>query len=152
MKKIIVISILCLVVSFIQAQSKYSIENLRKLSPEELEVYYIKAQNTRKSGTRLIYIGVGEALLGAALYSNGNSKEGFEGIGDMLVGMMLIPSGAFVLSFGISKSISGKIRAERINSIRNSAFNDLSFEIKPHTSYNLITQNYQPGIALSIRF
>ena len=51
-------------------------------------------------------------------------------------------------------SISGFIgkEVERINTIKNTAYDGIKIDLKPCAQYNLVPQNYQPGLTLRIKF
>ena len=53
---------------------------------------------------------------------------------------------------GFSMNSTNKKRVELINSLRNTAFNDIKVNLQPCTQYNLMTQKYQPGLSLRINF
>ena len=148
MKDLIIILCLLFFVSVSHAQKDYSHENLQKLSQEELDVYLNKALKLQKSGKTYTIVGV--SALGAVALSIPLDSSG---------GMVAATAAIFVgipalaaTTVGISKNSKGKKRVERINSIKNTASNDIIFDLKPCTQYNLMTQNHQPGITLRIRF
>ena len=148
MKDLIIILCLLFFVSVSHAQKDYSHENLQKLSQEELDVYLNKALKLQKSGKTYTIVGV--SALGAVALSIPLDSSG---------GMVAATAAIFVgipalaaTTVGISKNSKGKKRVERINSIENTASNDIIFVLKPFTQYNLMTQNHQPGITPRIRF
>ncbi len=147
MKKIIFISVLCLLVSFVQAQKPYSVENLQNLSQEELDVYYNNALKLQKTGKTMTIIGIC-VVGGAGVFKILGPNDLSTGV---LAGMLGI-AGIGVLGVVIPMNLTGKARLERIHSIKNTAFNDVGIKIQPCVQYNLATQNYQPAVTLLIRF
>ena len=75
-----------------------------------------------------------------------------EGLGGVAAGGGVFIVGLGTMGVGITMNITGKKRIERINVIRNTAYNGISIEIEPCTHYNFINQDYQPGIKFRIRF
>ena len=153
MKRIIIITILFLLVSMVQvqAQSRYSIENLQKLSQEELDVYYNKALKLQHTGRVFNLVGLTTLGTGVAIVIVGTIADAdpwaLIGVG-LITEIIVIPS--FVI--GVPTNLTGKSRANRIDLIRNTAFRDITFDLMPTAQYNLITQNYQPAITLQIKF
>lgn len=149
MKKFIILILLlfiCCIVS--QAQKDYSQENLEKLSQEELDVYLNKAMRMQKSGKTFTTIGV--AALGVTVLS-----IPLDSSGGMIAAATVIFVGIPALvttTVGISRNSKGKKRAERINSISNTTFNDITIDLKPHAQYDQMTHNYQPVVTLRVRF
>ncbi len=151
MKKIIIISVLCLLVFSIQAQKPYSIENLQKLSTEELDVYYNKAFDLQKTGKILSIAGTVSAFTGVLLFdaawSGSMGDEGTAALGGL---MLLGGMGATII--GLPKLITGSSRLKRINDIISIADNNIKLDLKPSAQYNLATQNFQPAVTLCIGF
>lgn len=152
MKKFAIVSLSLLLVCLVgQAQQKYSLESLEKLSQEELENYHNKSVKLQKAG-KTVNI-VGGAILGTGVLTAGTLAM-FEDA-DMGVGAALIClgiPGLSILMVGIPMNITGKKRVEKINTIKNTVFRDVNIDLKPSIQYNIATQNYQPAIALIIRF
>ena len=146
MKIIVVISILCLFVSTITAQKPYSLENLKTLSMEELDLYYNKALKNQRTGKVLTIVGGSLGAVGLITATKAHD------LGTMVVGAIAALSGGALMAVGIPVSITGKKRVERINAITSTAMINISFDLKPNAQYNLMTQNYQPGITLKISF
>lgn len=130
------------------AQKDYSLENLRSLSQEELDVYLNKALKLQSSGKTYTIIGV-SALGAVALTIPFDSSGGMvAATAAIFVGIPAIG----LTTVGISRNSKGKKGIERINSIKNTVFNDIIFDLKPFVQYNQISRNYQPGVTLRIRF
>ena len=132
-----------------QAQEKYSMESLEKLSQEELNIYLDEALKLKKNGKTVTI--VGGSILGATTISViliGNSMD----LGVVVVGFIGGLAGLGTMAVGIPMNVTGKKRVERINTIKNTAYDGIKIDLKPCAQYNLATQNYQPGVTLSIRF
>ena len=131
------------------AQEKYSVENLEKLSQEELKIYLDEALKLKKDGKTVTI--VGGSILGATTISViliGNSME----LGVVVVGFIGGLAGLGTMAVGIPMNVTGKKRVERINTIKNTAYDGIKIDLKPCAQYNLATQNYQPGVTLRISF
>ena len=150
MKTILTIIVLLFIFNLVsQAQGKYSMENLEKLSQEELNIYLDEALKLKKDGKTVII--VGGAILGAdVLYAILLGDEG--GLGHVAVIVFTGLAALGTLAVGIPMRITGKKRVERINTMKSTVFNGISIDLKPCAQYNFVTQNYQPGITLSISF
>ncbi|MEN8117758.1 MAG: hypothetical protein ABFS16_12305 [Bacteroidota bacterium] len=148
MKKIILLSILVLSLIVTQAQKPYSQENLKNLSQEELDVYFNKALKLQKSGKTVTKVGA--ITVGVSVLAVLATSETL-GMGALL---FFIPAelGLGAVAVGVPMNITGKKRVERINTIKNTAYDGIKIDLKPCAQYNLATQNYQPGITLRIRF
>ena len=149
MKKIIIVLILFFSVLASQAQKKYSQENLERLSQEELDSCLNNAVKLQISGKTTTI--VGGATLGVTAISViliGKSME----LGVVVVGFIGGIAGLGAMATGISMKITGKKRVERINTIKNTAYDGIKIDLKPCAQYNLATQNYQPAVTLRIRF
>ena len=150
MKKIAVLIIFCFgVVLVCQAQKPYSVENLKKLSQEELDVYYTKALKLQKSG-KTVNI-VGGAVFGGTLLTT-FVFGGSWGMGALIVIVPAIYVALGALVVGIPMTLTGKKRVERINTIRSTTFSNVTFNLQPCAQFNNTTQKYQPGISLKISF
>ena len=142
MKKFAILILLLFMCSLVsQAQKDYSQENLDKLSQEELDIYLNKALKLQKWGLPVTIVGVA-ALGGLAITAFST--------GGLILGFAVIPLAA--ITVGISMYTIGKKRVKKINTIKNPAFNDIAFDLKPCAQYNQMTQNYQPGLTLRISF
>ena len=148
-------SILSIIVLFFifnlasQAQEKYSMESLEKLSQEELNIYLDEALKLKKNGKTVTI--VGGSILGATTISViliGKSMD----LGVVVVGFIGGLAGLGTMAVGIPMNVTGKKRVERINTIKNTAYDGIKIDLKPCAQYNLATQNYQPGVTLRIRF
>lgn len=147
MKKIIIILILFFSVLVSQAQKDYSQENLEQVSQEELDIYFNKAVKLHKTGKTLMITGA-VSIWGAVVF-------GIIGPNDLSTPVIAAVIGAVgigVLGVGIPMNKTGKNRVERINTIKNTSYDDIKIDLKPCAQYNFTTQNYQPGITLKIRF
>lgn len=132
-----------------QAQEKYSMESLEKLSQEELNIYLDEALKLKKNGKTVTI--VGGSILGATTISViliGNSMD----LGVVVVGFIGGLAGLGTMAVGIPMNVTGKKRVERINTIKNTAYDGIKIDLKPCAQYNLATQNYQPGVTLRISF
>ena len=135
-----------------QAQKPYSSENLKQFSQEQLDSCLNKALKLQKSGKTVNIIG--GVIVGTGIVTAGTLAIAVEGSG-MIVAAVLIFSGITGLStlmVGIPMNLTGKKRVERINTIKNTAYDGIKIDLKPCTQYNLASQNYQPGVSLTIRF
>lgn len=153
MKRISFIIMLFFLLNLVsQAQKPYSSENLKQLSQEELDSCLNKALKLQKSGKTVNIIG--GVIVGTGVLTAGTLALAVEG-SEMIVAAALIFSGITglgTLMVGIPMNSTGKKRVERINNIKDTAFNGITIDLKPCTQYNLMTQNYQTGITLRIRF
>jgi hypothetical protein len=147
----IIILFVFLVIQLSHAQKKYSLENLEKASQEELDVYLNKALKLQKTGKTFNIVGV--SCLGTAIGAIilGATTD-FDDWGVIGICMITIPAGGASLAIGIPTNLTGKNRVERINTIKGITYFDASIDLSPCVQYNPAAQNYQPGIALRIRF
>ena len=126
----------------------YSIQNLEYSSPKELEAYMDKALKLKKTGKTLTIVGA--VTLGAVALT-----IPLDPTGGFIAASALIFAGIPALAattVGISMNVTGKKRVERINTIKNTAYDGIKIDLKPCAQYNFATQNYQPGVTLRIRF
>lgn len=124
-------------------------ESLEKLSQEELNIYLDEALKLKKNGKTVTI--VGGSILGATTISViliGNSMD----LGVVVVGFIGGLAGLGTMAVGIPMNVTGKKRVERINTIKNTAYDGIKIDLKPCAQYNLATQNYQPGVTLRISF
>lgn len=126
----------------------YSLEYLQSAPGEESGYYLYKAEKLQETG-KILNI-VGASALGASILS-------IIAFGDQMelgVVLLFFPAAAGIgtMAVGIPMNLTGKNRVKRINSIRNTAFNDIKINLQPCAQYNLMTQNYQPGVTLKINF
>lgn len=136
-----------------QSEKPYSVENLKKASQEELDVYLDKAMKLQKSGKTVTIIG-GSILGGTALTVAGMAiaDEGDWALAAAVVVFFGGVAGLGTMAVGIPMKATGKKRVERIHSIKGTAFDDIKLDVLPSAQYNLASQNYQPGVTLRIRF
>ena len=150
MKTILTIIVLLFIFNVTsQTKEDYFIENLEKLSQEELNTYLDKALKLKKDGKTVTI--VGGSILGATALSViviGKKME----LGVVVVGFVGGLAGLGTMAVGIPMNVTGKKRIERINTIKSTAYNGISIDIKPCTQYNFVSQNYQPGMTLRITF
>lgn len=73
-------------------------------------------------------------------------------LGTMLEAGIVGIAGLGTMAVGIPMIITGKKRVTRINSLNSTVYNGIYIDFKPRAQYNFITQNYQPGVAISISF
>ena len=155
MKRFMILALTVLLIQVTaQAQNKYSLESLEKASQEELEVYLDKSLKLQKTGKTVTIIG--GSILGATAATIAgvaiiHSDEDWA-LGGLMIGVLGGTLGLGTMTTGIIMKASGKKRVKRINSIENSAFNDIRVDVKPGVQYNPVIQNYQSGITLSITF
>ena len=109
----------------------------------------VKALKLKKNGKTLIIIG-GAALVAAVVWGITGPLD--HELGTVLEAGIVGFAGLGTMAVGIPMNITGKKRVEQINSIKNTAFNGIIIDLKPCAQYNLMTQNYQPGVMLRIRF
>lgn len=127
----------------------YSLESLQNASDEELGYYHYKALKLQKTGKTLNI--VGGSILGATVVSSAIFADQLE-LGVVILWLFGGITGLGTMAVGIPMNVTGKKRVERISTIKNMAFNDITIGLKPCAQYNMTTQNYQPGIAVKIRF
>ena len=148
MKKFSIIGLLLFVFSFTSlAQKIYSVENLEQASQEDLNTYLDKALKLKKDGKTVTI--AGGVLLGAGITIMLLSSNDWEMMGK---GSAVVLVGFGTMAVGIPMKITGKKRVERINTIKNTAYDGIKIDLKPCAQYNLATQNYQPAVTLRIRF
>ncbi|MGQ7870512.1 hypothetical protein [Sunxiuqinia sp. sy24] len=150
---IVTIFILFFFVLASQAQKPYSMEYLENASPQELDFYLDKALKLQKTGKTVTI--VGGSILGATAATVGGVAlfaEGDWALGAVVIGFFGGIAGLGTMAVGIPMKATGKKRIERINTIKNTAFDGVKIDLRPCAHDNLMTQNYQPGITLRIRF
>ncbi len=154
MKKLTILTLLFfLVVQVGQAQNKYSMENLEKASQEELNTYLNKAMKLQKTGRTLNIVGgVSFGAVAVCWILGADWGFGVDVYAPIVIGGAGIILGSTSFAIGIPTNLTGKNRVERINKIKGTAFHDTNIELRPYIHYNLAAQNYQPSIALRIRF
>jgi len=154
MKKLSIFILLLLLICLLgQAQQKYSSENLEKASQEELDLYLNDALKLKKTGRIFNIIGassLGVASVCALLGSD--AGFGVDSWALILIGGGGLIVGGTSLAIGIPTNLIGKKRVKMINSIKTTAFYNVNVDLRPCIRYNLTGQNYQPGLALRIRF
>lgn len=145
-------SILLLLACSGNAQSAYSLQNLKQASSEELRVYYQKSLNLQRNGeiTALTggIVGLLGILAGAAITDN-NSSNGNSNVWGITAATMLV-GGSVATVVGFSMYMTGASRINRINEIRNTEL--LRLELTPNVFYCGQLRNYQPGITLRVSF
>ncbi len=150
MKKNSIIGLLLFIFAFAgQSQKIYSVENLKQTSQEDLNTYLDKALKLKKDGKTVTI--VGGSILGTtaiAVVTIGKQMD----LGVVLLGFVGGLAGLGTMAVGISMNVTGKKRIERINTIKNTAYDGFKIDLKPCAQYNFVTQNYQPGITLRIKF
>ena len=117
----------------------------------ETDTELIRALKLQKTGRTLNI--VGGASLGVVVVS------GILGgpVGVDTWALIIIGGGAMIIggtsfAIGIPMNIIGKKRVAQINSIKNTAYNGITLDLKPCAQYDLITQTYQPAVMLRISF
>ena len=158
MKKLILIFLLSVVYLLLflftfagQSQKIYSVENLEQASQEDLNTYLDKALKLKKDGKTVTTVGA--VTLGAdVLFGTIMILGDYGGMGEAAVFMFTGFAALGTLAVGIPMRITGKKRVERINTIKNTAYDGIKIDLKPCAQYNLVTQNYQPRVTLKIRF
>lgn len=152
MKKFSIIILLMFLCSFVsQAQKPYSVENLEKLSSEELNLYFNRAQKLQKDGKKVTNIGL--ITLGAdVIFVTGLTKTGNLLTASGAIAGLAMYAALGTIAVGIPLKTTGKNRVERINKIKNTVYDNIKIDLKPCIQYSLVTQNYQPGITFRIRF
>lgn len=132
-----------------QISSKtYTLDYLRNASPEELNYYYYKAGKLQKIG-RIMNIG-GISTFGVSAICAFATSDSW-GLGALI---FIFPAlaGLGTLLVGLPVNLTGKYRIDQVNSVRNTAFNDIGINLQPCAQYNILSQNFQPGITLKISF
>ena len=131
-----------------QAQNTYSLENLEKLSQNELSFYKDKAYKLQKTGKIVTTVGAVTFGTSALVLLFFHDQLFYAAILPVFAGAL----GILTLTVGIPIRAVGKKRVKRINSIQKTAFNTLCVDIEPGAQYNLMTKSYQPAITLRLRF
>jgi len=151
MKRIISLIILMLTLTVASySQNLYSRQNMEHASGQELRANFAKARKLKKTGTILTLGGLGAGVTGVFIFSQswaGNLGEEFATIGPIL-----FIGGVGAILIGIPTIIIGSIRIKKINNIIAASYPNLKLDLKPCAQYNLLTQNYHPGLTLNIRF
>lgn len=147
MNKIITLIILFIFLSITSdAQNKYSDENLRNYSEEELNTYLQKAMKLRKTGGTLAIIGGGVVAISGTWLLVGD--YGLEGI----IGAWVLIGGLGFMTVGIPMRIVNTNRIDRINNILNPVSAHRRIDIMPEILTNYSTNSYSPGIKIRITF
>lgn len=123
-------------------------ENLEKASQEELDGYMNKALKLKKTGLTMTIVGTIAFGASTAIIYAFDEQLGLGAIQFFALGI----AGLGTMAIGIPMNLTGKSRVKRINTIKVTALYDVNINFKPCVQYNLAAQNYQPGIALIIRF
>ena len=132
-----------------QAQKTYSLENLEKASQEELDLYMDKALKLKKTGKTVTTVA---AVTYGTLFLYGIIDPFDHGLDACLPAAYVSLPALAAVAVGVPMKITGKKRVKRINTIKNTAYDGIRFELSPCTQYNLVTQSYQPGLTLRIKF
>ena len=150
MKKKLTIGLFLIMLIFTcQTQKLYSKENLEKASIEDLNLYYEKAKKLKKTGAVLSIAGSLSAIT-AALLIGPAYGGGSETLWVVTSGMFFAGIGATAI--GVPILITGSTRVKNIEAIKYAQNDGIRIDLAPTGIYNCITQNYQPGITLMIRF
>ena len=111
--------------------------------------YLMKAQTLQRTGTILTIAGgsiLGITLLSEIVFHN---RMGLEAI---VIGLVGGSVGLATTISGIAINNAGKKRVERITSDMSTSYSGITIDLKPCAQYNLMTQTYQPGVTLRVRF
>ena len=110
----------------------------------------MKAQKLQKSGKTITI--VGGSILGATVLATILFADQL-GLGVVVLDFIGGVAGLGTMAVGIPMNITGKKRVKQMNANMNSAFdNGITIDLRPCAQYNLMIQNYQPGVMLRIRF
>jgi len=142
---LILLFVFCTIASY--SQSQYSQQNPEQPSFEEL--YLIKAKKLKKTGAILSLAGSSAAVAGYAMFSAswaGNFGGGFTAGAGLIMFIVGIP----VTAIGLPILITNSSRVTRITRIINK--NPVSLELAPCSFQHYLSQNYQMGATLRIRF
>ena len=146
MKKIVLVGVFFILLAMAcQAQSIYTMQNLKQASQENLDSYLKKAHKLKKAGAVVTITGSTLILTGIILVSTNQESAGYVGIYTTLVGLPIAVIGLPIL-------ITGSSRVKKINKIRNLVSDEIYFEIAPCSFHDNLAQNYQSGITLRLRF
>ena len=135
------------------AQNEYSLENLETYSQDELDMYLEKALKRQKTG-KVVTI-VGGSILGATALSIGimaiidSGDWALAAAGIAFLGGI---TGLGTMAVGIPMNISGKKRVERINSVKNKSYSQITLDLSPSFQYNRVINHHQPCLTLKIKF
>lgn len=129
------------------SRNTYSLNYLQNASVEELKYYHYKALKLKKDGKTVTI--VGGATIGAGILYG---LVGPGHLGTVAIAGLVGIAGLGTMAVGIPMNVTGKKRVERINTIKNTAYDGIKIDLKPCAQYNLATQNYQLGVTLRISF
>jgi|GEM_PF-963990 len=135
-----------------QAQGTYSMQNLTKISSEELFVYYQKSLNLERKGEIVALTGGVVGLLGilaGALITDNNPPNESKNAVD-IAAVTMIAGGSAATIIGFSMYMTGASRVNRINKIQNTEL--FQMELIPNAFYCEHIRKYQHGITLRISF
>ena len=149
-KHFISIFLLVLSLSVCHAQKRYSVENLEKLSQEELNKYLYKAQRLEKEG-KIMNIAGGSSLGVFYILPIITLPSDWK-LGNVSITRLSVTAGLALLAVGIPMNSIGKTRLERINTVKSTRYAGIRFELLPDTQYSLVTKNNIPGITFKITF
>ena len=150
MKEISIIGLLLFLFTFTGLSQKiYSVENLEQASQEDLNTYLDDSLKLKKDGKTVTIIGA--AALGAAVLWGITGPLDHE-LGTVLEAVIIGIVGIAAMLVGITMNVTNNKRVERINTIKDTAYDGVKIDLKPCAQYNLASQNYQPVVTLRVRF
>ena len=149
MKRIISLLLLFfLFTTIIYAQRTYSEANLRQASPEELIASLKKSQQLKKTGAAFSI--AGPIIFGIGIIKAASEEPGSYSISDETG--MIIMAGTISTFVGLPILITNSSRVKRITRIMNENSQTFFFELAPCSFQNCLSNNYQPGVTMRIRF
>ncbi len=154
MKKIILISIICLFFGITcQGQKIYSLENLQQTTPENLETYLTFAKKQKNTGRIVLNTGLITAGAGVVLAVAAYDNDEWIGINTgTVIGSWMFILGTGAVLVGLPILISGSSRLKRINGVISQNSVHVPLEIAPYHFYNNIARHNQYGATVRIRF
>ena len=134
------------------AQGTYALHNLKKVSCEQLFVYYQKSLNLERKGEIIALTGGVVGLLGilaGAAITDNNSSNGNLNLLELTAASM-IAGGSIATVIGFSFYMTGATRINRINKIKTVEL--LRLELIPNAFCLGPNRNYQPAIIIRMSF
>lgn len=157
MKKVSIIGLLLILCTFSSLAQKYSMENLEKTSIDDLNEYLRKAKNNRTIGFAMVIAGPAMCVAGTLLM-NENYVQGVRYDAGERGSDIGFAAGAIMFLWGFTASVSSvpiiASNSIRIGKIKNVIINHklVELNIAPSIQPNYASQNFNPGLTLSVKF
>ncbi len=130
----------------------YALESLQKASADDIEYLNGKALKLQKTGKTMIFIGVGAMIFGAILYIDGISREGWDGLGEAVLGVGATVSGLASTGLGIIVKRNGTRRVEAMRGFVLNQNHDITLELKPAIRFIPVSSDFYPAVSLYFSF